>query len=49
MVFLYSMTTTDPGAIDRLDAALIELLATQVPYRILHLARAAVSDSGPAC
>ena len=55
MVSLYSMTTTSPGPVDHLDAALIELLAaegvvraatlislaTQVPYRVLPLVRAA--------
>ncbi len=48
LVSLYTMTTSDHGSIDRLDAALIELLsadlislATQVPYRVLPLVRAA--------
>jgi len=30
-------------------SATVISLATQVPYRILHLVRAAVSDRGPAC
>ena len=39
MVSLYSMTTTGTGAIDRLDAALIELLAAEPRVGVLEASR----------
>jgi len=39
VVFLYGMTTNDPGRIDRLDAALIELLATEPRVGVLEASR----------
>ena len=39
MVSLYSMTTSDPGQIDRLDAALIELLAAEPRVGVLEASR----------
>ena len=39
MVFLYTMTTSDRGLIDRLDAALIELLAAEPRVGVLEASR----------
>ena len=39
MVFLYTMTSSDPGAVDRLDAALIELLAAEPRVGVLEASR----------
>jgi DNA-binding Lrp family transcriptional regulator len=39
VVFLYTMTTSDPGLIDRLDAALIELLAAEPRVGVLEASR----------
>src|ERR1022692_1693301 len=39
VVFLRSMTTSDPGLIDRLDAALIELLAAEPRVGVLEASR----------
>ena len=39
LVYLYTMTTTDPGLIDRLDAALIELLAAEPRVGVLEASR----------
>jgi DNA-binding Lrp family transcriptional regulator len=39
VVFLYSVTTSAPGAIDRLDAALIELLAAEPRVGVLEASR----------
>jgi DNA-binding Lrp family transcriptional regulator len=39
VVFLYSMTTLDPKPIDRLDAALIELLAAEPRVGVLEASR----------
>ena len=39
VVSLYSMTTTVPGSIDRLDAALIELLAAEPRVGVLEASR----------
>jgi DNA-binding Lrp family transcriptional regulator len=39
VVFLYSMTINVPGAIDRLDAALIELLAAEPRVGVLEASR----------
>jgi DNA-binding Lrp family transcriptional regulator len=39
MVFLYTMTTTLPGWVDRLDAALIELLAAEPKVGVLEASR----------
>jgi DNA-binding Lrp family transcriptional regulator len=39
MVFLYRMTTSDPGRIDQLDAALIELLAAEPRVGVLEASR----------
>jgi DNA-binding Lrp family transcriptional regulator len=39
VVFLYTMTTRDPGAIDPLDAALIDLLATEPRVGVLEASR----------
>jgi DNA-binding Lrp family transcriptional regulator len=39
VVFLYSMTTSDPGSIDQLDAALIELLAAEPRVGVLEASR----------
>jgi DNA-binding Lrp family transcriptional regulator len=39
VVFLYTMTTGAPGAIDRLDAALIELLAAEPRVGVLEASR----------
>ena len=41
MVSLYGMTTSTPGAIDRLDAALIELLAAEPRVGVLEASRRA--------
>ena len=39
MVFLYSMTSSHPGSIDRLDAALIELLAAEPRVGVLEASK----------
>jgi DNA-binding Lrp family transcriptional regulator len=39
MVSLYTMTTTSPGWVDRLDAALIELLAAEPKVGVLEASR----------
>ena len=39
MVSLYSMTSSNPGSIDRLDAALIELLAVEPRIGVLEASR----------
>ena len=39
MVSLYSMTTNVPGVIDRLDAALVELLAAEPRVGVLEASR----------
>jgi DNA-binding Lrp family transcriptional regulator len=39
MVSLYTMTTTSPGRVDRLDAALIELLAAEPRVGVLEASR----------
>src|SRR4249919_4239850 len=39
MVSLYSMTTISPGQVDRLDAALIELLAAEPRVGVLEASR----------
>jgi DNA-binding Lrp family transcriptional regulator len=39
MVSLYSMTTSDAGLVDRLDAALIELLAAEPRVGVLEASR----------
>ena len=39
MVSLYTMTTTSPGWVDRLDAALIELLAAEPRVGVLEASR----------
>ena len=39
MVSLYSMTGSNPGSIDRLDAALIELLTTEPRVGVLETSR----------
>ena len=39
MVSLYTMTTTSPGRVDRLDAALIELLAAEPKVGVLEASR----------
>ena len=39
MVFVYTMTTSDRGVIDGLDAALIELLAAQPRVGVLEASR----------
>ena len=39
MVSLYSMTTSTPGSVDRLDAALIELLAAEPRVGMLEASR----------
>jgi DNA-binding Lrp family transcriptional regulator len=39
MVLLYTMTTREPGLIDRLDAALIELLAAEPRAGVLEASR----------
>jgi DNA-binding Lrp family transcriptional regulator len=39
VVSVYTMTTSVPGAIDRLDAALIELLATEPRVGVLEASR----------
>jgi len=39
VVFLYTMTSSHPGSIDRLDAALIELLAAEPRVGVLEASR----------
>jgi len=39
VVSLYIMTTSDPGLIDRLDAALIELLTAEPRVGVLEASR----------
>jgi len=39
MVLLYTMTTSSRGVIDRLDAALIELLAAEPRVGVLEASR----------
>ena len=39
MVSVYTVTTSDPGSIDRLDAALIELLAAEPRVGVLEASR----------
>ena len=39
MVSLYTMTTVSPGRVDRLDAALIELLAAKPRVGVLEASR----------
>ena len=39
LVSLYTMTTSDHGLIDRLDAALIELLAAEPRVGVLEASR----------
>ena len=39
VVSLYSMTTSNPGPVDRLDAALIELLAAEPRVGVLEASR----------
>ena len=39
MVSLYTVTTTSPGWVDRLDAALIELLAAEPRVGVLEASR----------
>jgi len=39
MVSVYTMTTSDPGRVDRLDAALLELLAAEPRVGVLEASR----------